>query len=91
MSLTELARLPFEPGAATAPSEGISGIMSTLWGYAAWVIPVIACFALIGAAVAFFKQRSNGNNEGVEKAGWVMVGCVFFGLIPTFVGALTGT
>ena len=96
MTLTEhvyrlAARVPFEPGTATPPSEGAKTVVGTLWGYAAWVIPVIACFALIGAVVAFFKHRSNGNNEGAEKAAWVMAGCIAFGFIPSLVGTVTGT
>jgi hypothetical protein len=66
-------------------------MLGTLWGYGLWILAAVACFALLGAVFMFFEHKSNGNNEGMKKAGWVIGGCVASGFILGVIGTVTGT
>lgn len=94
MSLTELAvriRKPFEGGEPVAPSDQVKTILGSLWGNGLWILAAVAAFALLGALFMFFKYRSNGNNDGAERAGWIIGACIASGFILGIVGTVTGT
>jgi hypothetical protein len=83
---------PFDPGTFTAPDDTVKTMVGTVFGYAGWIVAVIACFALLGCAVlAWSRHRSGQSNEGVEKAGWVVGGVMAVGMIVGFVGTISGT
>ncbi len=84
--------VPIPPAPPTAPNGVNLAAISGLWGNVAWVVAILACFALVGCAIkAWSDHRQGQDNEGLKKASVVLGACFGISVITGIVGAITNT